>query len=88
MKESVTYQAIMDEGRQDEARRLLLRLGSARFGGAPAAEQLRTLEAITEVSRLEDLVVRVSQVGNWGELLAIVAPPPPSPPTPRRRKKS
>jgi len=87
MKESVTYQAIVEEGvekgRVQEARKLLLRIGTDQFGDPPNPKQLQEMEAITDVTRLEDLGVRVSHVENWSELLA-------SSPTPRmrRRKKS
>ena len=89
MKDSTFYQGILEEGRQEEARRLLLRLGGERFNGPPTAAQLSELEAIGEVSRLEDLVVRVSRVADWAELLTQSSAPPASPaPTQRRRKKS
>jgi hypothetical protein len=70
MKESVTYQAVVEEGRQEEARRILLRLGADRFGDPPTADQLGTLDAITDADRLGDLAVRALRVGNWAELLA------------------
>jgi predicted transposase YdaD len=83
MKESVTYQAIVEEGKLEEARQILLRLGTDLFNGPPNDKQLRELEAVTEFNQLEDLAVRVPHVSNWSELLE-------SPATPqrRRRKKS
>lgn len=95
MKESVTYQAIVEEGVQkglqkglqkgklQEARQILLKIGAARFDGPPNAEQLQELEAITEVGHLENLAVRVLHVSNWSELLTS-----PAIPRSRRRKKS
>jgi predicted transposase YdaD len=81
MKESTTYQAILREGREEglgagrdvgrleEARAILLRLGTRRFG--PPAEPVRAaLEAITDTERLEALTVRVLDVESWDELLA------------------
>jgi hypothetical protein len=82
-KESTTYQAILDEGRQEEARRILIRQGSKKFGGQPMPEQNTQLQAITDPARLEELLDRVDVVASWAELLA-----PPSTPTPRRRKRS
>jgi hypothetical protein len=91
MKESTTYQAIMEEGRQEErpaeARRVLLRVGEDRFGTGPTPEQRTILEAITDANRLEDLVVRACHVGSWAELLE-QEPPPAAPPRRARRKKS
>jgi predicted transposase YdaD len=86
MKESVTYQAIVEEGvkkgiqkgRQEglqegkvqEARQLLIKIGTDQYDGPPNPKQLQELEAITEVPQLENLAVRVSHVNNWSELLA------------------
>ncbi len=95
MKESVTYQAIVEEGVQkghhkgllegklQEARQLLLKIGNDQYDGPPNPKQLQELEAITEVTQLENLAVRVSHVNNWSELLASSATP-----RTRRRKKS
>lgn len=86
MKESVTYQAIVEEGVQKgevrEARRLLLRMCAERFKTPPTPEQLRHVNAIAEVGPLEDLVIRASNVHSWSELLSFSETPS------RRRKKS
>jgi predicted transposase YdaD len=73
MKESVTYQAIVEEGieegRAREARAMLLRQGNKRFG--PPSESVRTaLEAISDIERLELLGERLLDVESWDELLA------------------
>jgi len=69
MRESVTYQAILREGREEEARAILLRLGSKRFG--PPAETARAaLETATGIERLERLSERLLDVESWEELLA------------------
>jgi len=79
MKESTTYQAIKAEGREEgrleEVRRVLLRLGQDRFRKGPTREQEAVIEAITDPERLEELVVRTGHVGAWTELLE--QPPPP-----------
>jgi hypothetical protein len=84
MKESTTYQAILQEGRQEgrqeEAREILIRVGKKLFKMEPSPEQRTAIEAITETTRLEDLIVQAYQVRNWAELLA----PPTPPPTSRR----
>jgi hypothetical protein len=65
MKESVTYQMILRE----EARAILLRLGTKRFG--PPTDPTRSaLEAITSVEHLEQLNERLLDVESWDELLA------------------
>ncbi len=77
MRESATYQAILDEGRNEgrdegrteEARRLLLLIGGERFG--PPDDRIRAaLESINAVERLEQLIQRLLHVSNWDELLA------------------
>jgi predicted transposase YdaD len=89
MEESVTYQAIVakgvalgrTEGALDEARKILLRLGQHRFGGAAPARARRALEAITDLARLEELTDRVLQVSTWEALLEL---PPPRSRRPKR----
>ena len=80
MKESVTYQAILEEGRvqgveagreegrADEARRILLSLGTKQLG-RPSAKIRKTIAAITEPAVFEGLVTRVHEVESWAELL-------------------
>ncbi|MCS6861010.1 MAG: DUF4351 domain-containing protein [Abditibacteriales bacterium] len=72
MKESVTYQAILEEGRTEgktrEARTILLLQGTKRFG-PPSEETRAALEAITSVERLEYLAQRLLDVSSWEELL-------------------
>jgi hypothetical protein len=81
--ESVTYQAILEEGRVEgetrgalaEARKLLLMLGENRFG-APDASTVAALEAINDVRQLENLGLRLLSASSWQDLLR---------PAPRRR---
>jgi predicted transposase YdaD len=72
MRESSTYQYILDEGRAEgstqEARRILLRVGRKRFGGADEAVQA-ALQAIADLERLERMSERLLDVTTWGELL-------------------
>lgn len=76
MKESVTYQAILDEGREEgreegqleEARRLVLRVATRRLGPSPVGASA-TLEAVTTLKTLEELVDRVFEVETWDDLL-------------------
>lgn len=72
MKESVTYQAIVEEGELREARKMVLRVAARRLGEAPAAAQA-ALEAICNLATLEGLVDRVFEVETWDELLQSLA---------------
>ena len=81
MKESVTYQAILREGRKEgleeglekgraeEGRRLLLAQGKKCFG-EPSTDVRLAIEAISEPAVFEDLAVRLLDVETWDELLA------------------
>jgi hypothetical protein len=96
MKESVTYQAILDEGKAEgmakgkaegkaeEARRILLLLGRDRFGD-PSADVQAAVDALGDVDRIEELSVRVQHAANWRELLGL---PTPRRNTPRRKRPS
>jgi predicted transposase YdaD len=68
MKESVTYQATVEEGRILELHRILLRLGHIRFG-KPDASVKAALEGIEDLQRLEKLSERLLHVSTWEELL-------------------
>jgi hypothetical protein len=73
MKESVTYQAILEEGKTEgsvqEARKMILLQGRSRFKQPASPQVVAALEAITEASQLEELGVRLLQVSSWQELL-------------------
>ncbi len=80
MKESSTYQAILEEGRQEglaegrsegavaEAKKLLRSLGSRRFGD-PDSQTVAAIERIGELALLEDLCNRLDSTRSWQELL-------------------
>jgi hypothetical protein len=76
MRDSDTYLAILDEGREEgreeEARRLILKWGEAPLGRADEPIRLR-LEAVTDLARLERMLERVIARGataaNWQDLL-------------------
>jgi hypothetical protein len=86
MKESSTYQAILEEGRQEgrtegavaEARKALRLVGDGTFG-EPDARTAAAIERLAELGRLEELLKRIPTAGSWQELL--------SPPAPRRHSK-
>src|SRR5262249_40857453 len=95
MKESTVYQMILEEGEAKgltegrregelaEARKFLLGLGEAQFG-PPDAHVTATLEAITDVKRLEVLGKQLLRADSWEDLLG----PPARKPRPRRRPKT
>lgn len=76
MKESTTYQAILQEGLQEglakgavkEACKLLLRLGSKKLG-QPGARTQAALAKIADLARLETLIERLETVASWHALL-------------------
>jgi hypothetical protein len=68
MRESTTYQFILDEGRIEEAQKILLRQGRQRFGLASDAVKT-TLLGTTDLERLERMADRLLQVSSWQELL-------------------
>jgi hypothetical protein len=74
VKELVTYMTILNkgrgEGRVQEARDLLRRLGSKRFG-APGLQAVRKLNAIEDIDRLEYLIDRLLDFRpeSWDDLL-------------------
>jgi hypothetical protein len=77
MKESVTYQAILREGRAEgkieEARNMLVLQGRSRFG-EPPPEAVNALNALTDLGRLEELGVRLLHASSWRELLGLNGP--------------
>jgi hypothetical protein len=84
LRESSVYQAILAEGRAKgraearaegeaegriaEAKKLLLLLGQIRFG-PPDKSTRASLEALTDLNRLEEFSGRLLDVTNWQELL-------------------
>ncbi|MCI0463752.1 MAG: hypothetical protein L0Z62_43000 [Gemmataceae bacterium] len=72
MRESSTYQAILEEGRTEgraeEARRILLRLARARLG-EPGTAVETSLQGITDPERLERMIDRCHETSSWQDLL-------------------
>jgi len=61
--------AIIDEGREEEARSVVLRLGQKRFG-APGESISAKLTAITDLERLHRLEERMFDATDWQDLLS------------------
>jgi predicted transposase YdaD len=85
MKESVTYQAILEEGEAKglekgkaegalaEIKKMLRRVGEDHLG-VPNAATAQALEQLNDLPRLEEMLVRVPHVHSWQELLGRPAP--------------
>ena len=70
MHESTTYRKIINDGRLEEARRFLIRLGTKRFR-EPDATTVSALEAIRDIDRLEAIGERIVEpdLHGWEDLL-------------------
>jgi predicted transposase YdaD len=77
MKESVTYQMIVEEGRQEGRQqgqlqgihKTLFIQGKVRFGKATPSVEAQ-LQQIVDLGRLERMSEQLLQVNSWEELLA------------------
>jgi hypothetical protein len=69
MRESSTYQAILDEGRIEEAQGMILLQGRDKFG-SPSDVITAALKTITDLERLHRMGRRILIVSSWDELLA------------------
>lgn len=74
MEESVTYQAIVEEGKFEAVRDSIRRLGQRKFKSPPPAHVQATLDNIPDLEQLRCLLERILDVGSWDELLAPRAP--------------
>jgi hypothetical protein len=72
MRESSTYQAILEEGRGEgtiaEAKKML-RIQVDDAFGAPDARTAAVIERIRDLGQLEDLLRRVRSATSWQDLL-------------------
>jgi hypothetical protein len=68
MRDSDTYMAIIDEGRETEVKRLILRVGQKRFGAADDPVITR-INAISDLDRLERMHDRAFEASNWEEII-------------------
>jgi predicted transposase YdaD len=95
MKESSTYQAILEEGRQEglmegrsegavaEAKRILRIIAEGQFGPADA-QIAAAIERIVDVAQLESMASRLKEANSWQELLGSTS----SSPKKRRQRRS
>jgi predicted transposase YdaD len=78
MRESVTYQMIVEEGIEQgliqgelaATRRLILHLGAQRFG-APDEDVQRRLAAVADLAALERAGDNILTAGSWSDVLAL-----------------
>jgi predicted transposase YdaD len=76
MKESVTYQMILEEGRAEgraegqaaALQNVIIRLGTPGLG-APGGKEEIAIRAVNDPDRLDRMLDRLSEVSNWQELL-------------------
>jgi hypothetical protein len=59
----------LEQGRTEEARAMVLRLGRRKFGKAPTRKQQQAIEAVTDVEELDSLGERLLRADSWAELL-------------------
>jgi hypothetical protein len=68
MRQSDTYLAILDEGRIDQAKRMVLLMGGKRFG-APSEAAKAALDAMKDLEQLERLGEQLLDATSWQQLL-------------------
>jgi hypothetical protein len=68
MQESDTYLAILDEGQEKYAKHVVLLLGEKRLG-APDESAKARLEGITDLERLDRMVLQAASASSWAEIL-------------------
>ena len=70
MRESSTYQGILEEGALNQARKMVLQLGQKHFGPA-SADVVTAVQGIDDLERLERFHNGCSEVSSWQELLQL-----------------
>lgn len=70
MEESATYQWIIQKGKAEEARQIVTRLGTQKFGAPPTPAQAAALAAIADRDQLERTADRIFVATGWDDLLA------------------
>jgi hypothetical protein len=69
METSPFFDEIRAEGKAEQLRAIVLRLGRRKFGKAPTRKQQAELGAISKLDQLENLAERVLLVDTWSNLL-------------------
>jgi hypothetical protein len=68
MQESDTYLMILDEGQEKHAKKVVLLVGEKRLG-APDESVKNRLDAITDLERLDRMILQAVTAGSWEEIL-------------------
>jgi hypothetical protein len=68
VEESTTYQYIIEQGELKALRKMLLRLGAAKFG-APPKKVKATIQESEDLPRLERMGVRLVTAASWDEVV-------------------
>ncbi len=71
MEASSTYQHTLQSGRTQGDRKLLLRVGTKKYG-SPNPANAAALQKIADVEVLEQLAEKLLDAGSWDELLTRV----------------
>ncbi len=69
MQESDTYLMILDEGKEKQAKKDILLVGEKRLG-APDESVKAELEGITDLERLDRIILQAVTASSWREILA------------------
>ncbi len=68
MQESDTYLMILEEGQEKQAKKTVLLLGGKKLG--PPDESIKTrLESVTDLERLDRMILQALTAANWQEIL-------------------
>jgi hypothetical protein len=68
MEDSTTYQYIIEQGELKGARRMLLKMGTAKFG-APTKKVKAAIQGLENLSRLHRMGVKLLTAGSWNDVL-------------------
>lgn len=69
MRDSSTYQAILEEGRVEKARQMIQKVGEKRFGRL-AKKDRSALRDVNEIDRLDRIIDRLLDAADWADLLS------------------
>jgi hypothetical protein len=69
IRDSSTYWAIFEEGRIEEAQKLIVLFGQQKLG-SPSDTIIATIKGTNNLEHLERLIDRAFTVSTWDELLA------------------
>jgi len=70
MKESVTYQGILEEGAVKALHDVILRQGRKRFGNPPSHVEMAVLSTL-DLERLRRMLDQLHDLSSWADLLAV-----------------